>query len=110
LEGKWIAQVPRQQFTLKVGYTNPSLINFSVQGRFIGDQFEDDLNTLKLGDYFVVDLMAWRPIPLPKLSAGEVFLAVENLFDRTYEVAKTADGIVTTGMPVLVHGGLRVRF
>ena len=110
LEGKWIAQVPRQQFTLKVGYTNQSLINFSVQGRFIGDQFEDDLNTLKLGDYFVVDLMAWRPIPLPKLSAGEVFLAVENLFDRTYEVAKTADGIVTTGMPVLVHGGLRVRF
>lgn len=110
LEGKWIAQVPRQQFTLKVDYTNPTLMNVSVQGRFIGDQFEDDLNTLKLGDYFVVDLMAWRSIPLPKVSAGEVFLAVENLFDRTYEVAKTADGITTTGMPVLVHGGLRVRF
>ncbi|MCZ7625712.1 MAG: TonB-dependent receptor [Candidatus Methylomirabilis sp.] len=110
LEGKWIAQVPRQQFTLKVGYTNPSFINLYVQGRFVGDQFEDDLNSLKLGDYFVADLMIWRPIPLPKLSAGEVFLGVENLFDRTFEVAKTADGIVTTGAPVLVHGGLRVRF
>ncbi|CBE67216.1 MAG: TonB-dependent receptor [Candidatus Methylomirabilis oxygeniifera] len=110
LEGKWIAQVPRHQFTLKLGYTNPSLVNFSIQGRFIEDQFEDDLNTLKLGDYFVVDLMVWRPIPLPKVSAGEIFFAVENLFDRTYEVAKTADGIVTTGTPVLVHGGVRVRF
>lgn len=95
---------------MKLNYTNPALINVSVQGRWVGDQFEDDLNSLKLGDYFVVDLMVWRSIPLPKLSAGEVFLAVENLFDRTYEVAKTADGIITTGMPVLVHGGLRVRF
>jgi outer membrane cobalamin receptor len=110
LEGKRIAQVPRHQFTLKLGYTNPTLINVSVQGRFIGDQFEDDLNTLKLGDFFVVDLMLWRPIPVPKLSAGEIFFAVENLFDRDYEVGKTADGIITTGTPLLVHGGVRVRF
>ncbi len=110
LEGKRIAQVPRHQFTLKLGYTNPAIVNFYVQGRFVGDQFEDDINSLKLGDYFVVDLMVWRPIPLPKLSAGEVFLAVENLFDRTYEAGKTTDGVVTIGAPVLVHGGVRVRF
>jgi outer membrane receptor protein involved in Fe transport len=110
LEGKRIAQVPRHQFTLKLGYTNPTLVNFYVQGRFVGDQFEDDLNSLKLGDYFVVDLMLWRPIPVPKLSAGEIFLGVENLFNRTYDVGKTADGVVTIGAPVLVHGGVRVRF
>ncbi|MDE2180853.1 MAG: TonB-dependent receptor, partial [candidate division NC10 bacterium] len=110
LEGKRIAQVPRHQFTLKLGYTNPTLINFYVQGRFVGDQFEDDINSLKLGDYFVMDLMLWRPIPVPKLSAGEIFLGVENLFNRTYDVGKTADGVVTIGAPVLVHGGVRVRF
>jgi outer membrane receptor protein involved in Fe transport len=110
LEGKRIAQVPRHQFALKMNYTNPALINVSVQGRFVGDQFEDDLNSLKLGDFFVVDLMLSRPIPVPGMTAGELFLAVENLFDRTYEVSKTADGIVTTGAPLLVHGGLRLRF
>lgn len=113
LEGKRIAQVPKHQFTLKLGYTNPALVNVSVQGRFIGDQFEDDLNQLKLGDYFVVDLYLSRPIPVPKMSAGEIFLAVENLFNRTYEVGKTGtpvSNIVTTGTPVLVHGGIRVRF
>lgn len=110
LEGKRIAQVPRHQLALKASYINPALVNVSIQGRFVGDQFEDDLNTLKLGDFFVVDLMFWRPIPVPKFSAGEIFLAVENLFDRTYEAGKTADGIVTTGMPLLVHGGLKVRF
>lgn len=113
LEGKRIAQVPRHQFTLKLGYTNPALINVYVQGRFVGDQFEDDLNSLKLGDYFVVDLYLSRPIPVPKMSAGEIFLAVENLFDRTYEAGKTGtpdSHIVTIGAPVLVHGGVRVRF
>jgi outer membrane receptor protein involved in Fe transport len=110
LEGKRIAQVPRHQFTLKLGYTNPTLINFYVQGRFVGNQFEDDINSLKLSDYFVMDLMLWRPIPVPKLSAGEIFLGVENLFNRTYDVGKTADGVVTIGAPVLVHGGVRVRF
>ncbi len=110
LEGKRIAQVPKHQFTVKLGFTNPALLNFYVQGRFVGDQFEDDLNTLKLGDFFVVDLMLWRQIPIPKVSAGEVFLGVENLFDRTYEVGKTSDGIVTIGTPLLVHGGIRARF
>ena len=110
LEGKRIAQVPQHQFTLKATYTNPALVNVSVQGRFVGDQFEDDLNSLKLGDYFVVDLMLWRSIPIPKVSASELFFSVENLFDRTYEAGKTTDGIVTIGAPLLVHGGIRVRF
>jgi outer membrane receptor protein involved in Fe transport len=110
LEGKRIAQVPRHQFALKLNYTNPALVNVSVQGRYVGDQFEDDINSLKLGNFFVVDLMLWRSIPIPKVSASELFFAVENLFDRTYEVGKTTDGIVTIGAPLLVHGGIRVRF
>jgi hypothetical protein len=76
----------------------------------VGDQFEDDLNSLKLGDYVVVDLMFWRPILVPTVASAEVFLGIENLFDRTYEVGKTTDGIVTIGAPLLVHGGIRVRF
>jgi hypothetical protein len=54
--------------------------------------------------------MLWRQVTIPKTSAAEVFLAVESLFDKTYEVGKTADGIVTVGAPLLVHGGVRVRF
>jgi outer membrane receptor protein involved in Fe transport len=110
LEGKRIAQVPQHQFTLKLGYTNPALVNVSVQSRYVGSQFEDDLNTLRLDDFFVLDLYLSRPIPIPRTTAAEVFFAVENLFDTTYEVGKTADGIVTIGAPLLVHGGLRVRF
>jgi outer membrane receptor protein involved in Fe transport len=106
LEGKRIAQVPKHQFTLRLGYTNPALFNVAVQGRYVGDQFDDDLNSLKLGDFFVVDLFLSRRIK----PGWDVFLGVENLFNRTYEDGKTADGIVTIGAPVLVHGGIRARF
>ena len=82
-----------------------------MQGRFVSAQFEDDLNTAELGSAFVVDVALWRPIPVPKMSAGEVFLAVENLFDTTYAVGKDpSTGLITTGTPLLVHGGVRVRF
>ena len=57
-------------------------------------------------DFFVVDVTISRLIT----KSAEVFLAVENLSDGTIEVAKTTDGVVTTGTPRLVHGGLQIRF
>ena len=111
LVGKRVPQVPEHMYTLGIRYLNPALLNASVQGRFVSAQFEDDQNTAELGSFFVMDLMFWRPIPLPKVSLGEVFLAVENLFDTTYAVGKDpSTGVVTTGTPLLVHGGIRLRF
>jgi outer membrane receptor protein involved in Fe transport len=106
LEGKRIAQVPEHQVVLRLAYANPAIVDANVQVRWVGDQFEDDLNALVLGDFAVVDLFVGRAIH----PGWDVFVSVENLFDRTYEAGKTADGIVTIGSPVLVHGGLRVRF
>jgi outer membrane receptor protein involved in Fe transport len=106
LEGKRIARTARHQFTLRADYANPSVLNVSVQGRYIGDQFDDDLNLQKLDGFFVVDLQLSRQIK----PGWEAFLGVENLFDRTYEVAKSAGGTVTIGAPILAHGGIRARF
>jgi len=106
LEGKRIAQVPTHQFALKLDYANPALLNVTIQGRFVGGQFEDDLNSLELDHFFVVDLLLSRQI----MAGVEAFFGVENLFNKTYEVGKTADGIVTIGAPVLVHGGIQVSF
>lgn len=111
LEGKRVPQVPEHMYTLGVRYLNPAVVNISAQGRFISAQFEDDQNQNDLGSFFVADLMLWRPIPVPKVSAGEVFLGVENLFDTTYAIGKDpSTGVVTTGTPLLVHGGVRLRF
>jgi outer membrane receptor protein involved in Fe transport len=111
LEGKRVPQVPKHTYTLGVQYLNPRFINAAVQGRFVGDQFEDDRNENELDSFFTVDLSLWRPIPVPYVAASEVFVAVENLFDTTYAVGKDpATGVVSIGAPLLFHGGIRFRF
>ena len=111
LEGKRVPQVPKHMYTLGVQYRNPHLVHAAILGRFVGDQFEDDRNQNVLQSFFIANVDLWRPLPLPLMTAGEIFLGVENLFDSTYVVGKDpATGLVTTGSPRLVHGGIRWRF
>jgi len=106
LKGKRIPQVPAHHLILKLGYANPALLLVSVQAQYTSDQFEDDVNSLGLGDSGQVGLSVTRQIRAGK----EVFFQVENLFNQSYAVGKTGDGIVTVGAPVRLHGGVRMRF
>jgi outer membrane cobalamin receptor len=105
LEGRRLAQVPKHQIAVKLSWDDPTFVTVALQVRYLGRQFEDDQNTTSLGDYAVVDLFLGREI----FGGVELFLAGENLFDRTFAVGKTADGLVTVGAPLLVHGGVRLR-
>src|SRR5262249_37375372 len=49
LEGNRLAQVPQQGATLGVTYDNPRWFTASAMARYVGSQFEDDQNTLRLG-------------------------------------------------------------
>ncbi|MET0851588.1 MAG: TonB-dependent receptor [Candidatus Rokuibacteriota bacterium] len=106
LEGNRLAQVPEHAFTLGARFEHPAWFTAGVQVRFVGDQFEDDLNTLSLGSYTVVDLTISRAFA----KWGEVFVAVENLFDQTYAVGRTTSGVTSIGAPRLVRGGVRLTF
>ena len=99
-EGMVLAVSP----TLGVAYENPKWINASANARFVGAQFEDDQNTLRLGSYWVFDLFLSRPIG----KWLELYAGVENLFNQTYSVGRTSDGVVSIGAPLLVHGGARI--
>jgi outer membrane cobalamin receptor len=106
LEGKRLAQVPEHVTALGVRWDRPEWVNVNVIARLVGSQFEDDQNTLPLGRYTVVDVHLSRPIR----SWGTVFVAVENLTDEEYAVARTTEGVVSIGSPRLVRGGVRVAF
>jgi outer membrane cobalamin receptor len=104
LQGKRLAQVPRHQAVLWIAYDKPGAVALSAQGRFVGSQFEDDLNTLGLRGFTVLDLAASR-----RLRKGwEVFVGIENAFGETVEAGRTAEGLVTVGTPRLLH--LAIRF
>lgn len=106
LEGRRLAQAPGRQATLRSRWNWGERYLAEIQGRYIGPQFEDDLNTRRLPGYWVADLYAARQIGRD----SAVFVGVENLFDRRYRVGETGDGLVTIGQPVMIHGGMRWRF
>jgi outer membrane receptor protein involved in Fe transport len=104
LVGNQIPQIPRNQFTLQARYWNPSRLMFSVQGRFVGNQFDDDINTFLLDRYFALDFFVGR-----SLGHGvEVFGAAENATNQRYTVAKTP--LANVGPPILARIGVRVNF
>jgi outer membrane cobalamin receptor len=106
LEGKRLAQVPENSVTATVRFSRPSWFDASVTGRYVGQQYEDDLNTLSLGGYFVLDAIVSRAIT----KNVELYVAAENIFDRVYSTGRTTDGVISIGEPFTVRGGVRLRF
>jgi outer membrane receptor protein involved in Fe transport len=103
LAGLAIPQVPRNQATFQVRYSKPLLLA-GIQGRFVGAQFEDDQNTLRLRRFFTMDAMVSHPLR-PGIS---VFAAAENIFDQRYDVGRTPT--LTVGPPILARVGMRFEF
>lgn len=103
LEGLRIPQVPRHQFTFQALYANASRWTVALQGRVIGEEFEDDQNRLALDRFFVLDAFLSRSLT----SGLEVFAAAENLFNQRYAIGRTP--VRTLGAPLLVNFGLRLR-
>ena len=103
LLGLDVPQTPRHQFTFQASYSRPFIL-LGVQGRFGGNQFDDDQNTLLLRRYFVLDATASHTLR----RGVELFAAVENLTNRRYDVGRTP--VLTVGPPILARAGVRLQF
>ncbi len=104
LVGNWIPEVPHQQFTLQARYVNPKIVTANVQGTFVGQQFDNDQNSLLLKKFFTVDLYLGR-----SLGHGmEVFVAAENMFNQRYYA--NLNPVPYLGAPILARIGLRYEF
>ncbi len=104
LAGLWVQQVPRNVLTFEVDYTRPSLLTFSVDGRWVGMQY--DTNQLPLGQFFVLDAEAAHSFG----HGVELFAAAQNLFNATYAItAATATSPQNDGAPITGRIGLRFQ-
>lgn len=109
LLGKNVAQVPRNVFTWEARFWNPSRLMLSVQGRFVGNQFDDDQNLYPLGRFYTMDLQIARNLTRNL----EIFAAAENITDERYNVANTptaTGSLFNIGPPLLYRIGLRLNF
>ncbi|HSK70795.1 MAG TPA: TonB-dependent receptor [Pyrinomonadaceae bacterium] len=101
LTGKFLPQIPRQQFTFQTAYRPQEKLSLGFQGRISAAQFEDDLNTLRLHSYFTLD--AFAAYRLPKNL--EIFAAAENVFNNRYDIGRTP--VLTVAAPRFARVGLR---
>ncbi len=106
LEGTQLAQIPPYTATVAVEYRNPRIITARLEGRFVDEQFEDQEHQDKQGSYFILNATLERDLPIAN---AQIFLAGENLTDREY-IVDHGGGVGQIGTPVLIHGGLRMRF
>ena len=103
LEGLWVPQVPHQQFTISTVYSNRRILTIGLQGRAIGQQFDDDRNQFPLESFFNLDAFVSR-----SLGHGiEILGAVENALNQRYSTARTPTR--TIAAPVSARVGLRIR-
>ena len=91
LVGKRLPQVPEQSVVLRLRWSDPDILEAMIQGRHVGQRFEDDVNTISIQDFTTVDLLLSRQL---NRSIG-LFAGVENLLDERYEVTRDPTGLVT---------------
>lgn len=107
LIGKNVPEVPRNQFTWEARYWNPTRVMVSLQGRFSGVQYDDDLNTLVLTRYYVMDLFLGRQLP----RGVTIYAAAENITNRRYPTTLTPPTpLISQGPPILARAGIRYDF
>jgi iron complex outermembrane recepter protein len=103
LVGKRLAQDPRHRATAAVTFDHARIAMISAEVRYLGRQFEDDLNTLSMGSVVLVGARAERDL----IAGFSVFAAAQNLFDRRYIVGRA--GIDTEGAPRTFEAGIAYR-
>lgn len=105
LEGRQVPQIPSVQFNGAATWTGPRALTLAAQWRGSNRQFEDDLNTLPLDAYGVLDVYASRAIR----RGLDAFAACENVFDMEYQTGKTGNPPLTkVGWPRTWRAGVRV--
>jgi iron complex outermembrane recepter protein len=103
LVGNRLPQDPLHMGSLSLAFDDPNLLSAGARARYLGKQYEDDLNTLPMGAALLVDLLAsWHAT-----RRIDLYLAAENLFDKVYLVGRA--GVDTVGQPRFIHGGVRFR-
>jgi iron complex outermembrane receptor protein len=104
LDGFTPAQSPRHSASATLGWSPISGPVLSTTVRYVGAQFEDDLETDVLRDALTVDATARLPI----MKHVSVVARVENLFDETV-VTRNAGGSMDYGTPQTFWIGIRVN-
>ncbi|HEY0325373.1 MAG TPA: TonB-dependent receptor, partial [Allosphingosinicella sp.] len=105
LDGLRPAQTPRHSAAATLAWSPRDGAHASLSARYVGDQFEDDLNRQVLDEALTFDAaLLW---PLTRNLSLEA--RAENFTDERVEAAISSDGTVERATPRTLWLGLRIR-
>jgi outer membrane receptor protein involved in Fe transport len=105
LRGNDVPQVAKHQAVAALDWHPHHRLDVALEGRYVGPQYDDDLNTRRLEGYFVLNAV----ISFALDARWDLFVRAENVTGDRFEVAESADGLVTYGPAALVNLGVRYR-
>ena len=101
LDGRRVPQVPRSQFGAGGRLSWQTGTEATIEVRYHGPRYEDDLNALPLGSATTVDALVAQRLR----ATVQVFAAFENLLGAEYLVGRTP--LPTVGAPHSARVGVR---
>jgi outer membrane receptor protein involved in Fe transport len=103
LVGKRVAQVPKTSASVGAEFRGNRGWRLNPRLRWIGAQFEDDENQLRLAPALVFDVSAgWR-----LRDRLELTLTIENVFNERIETGRSATNVVNVGTTRFATTGVR---
>ncbi|MFC7498967.1 TonB-dependent receptor [Enterovirga sp. GCM10030262] len=105
LDGLRPAQTPRHSFASRLAWRDAGGARASIAARYVGAQFEDDLNGESLPDALTVDAAATFPLS----SRLAIEARAENIADARVVAGISGDGLVERATPRTLWIGLRFR-
>lgn len=105
VDGLRPAQIPEHNASASLRWEQENGTGASVSLRYIGNQFEDDQNTRRLGDAVTIDGRLGFAVNDRLLVEGRV----ENLFDARVETAISSSNIIERSFPRTFWIGLRTK-
>jgi len=103
LVDKLLPQVPQHRLSLTADLGLPGGIRLNWIGRFVGDQYDDDLNESVLDSFFQIDANVSRAVG----ESAQVFVMFENLTGE--RIVTNRSPVEFLGTPFQVRGGVSFR-
>ena len=105
LDGLRPAQTPRHFLSATLGWRGEDGARAALSGRYVGSQYEDDLNVQSLPDALTFDASLYWPIS----GRFGIEARAENMLDARVAAAISGDGVVERATPRTIWIGVRVE-
>ncbi len=106
VNGKEAIRAPRHMASATVRLDLPRVAMLTVEGRHVARRYDNDLNTIVLRDFTLLNVRASRAVGSHVLLQG----TVENALDRRFPIARTSGGLEDMGAPRWITFGVRTTW